>query len=867
MRGIDRLVLGALQGLVLLLPLFLGGRQTTAVAAGCFVVIVLLFLTARERRRRAESAAAPGLLALAGFSAWALLSTVPLPPWLLESISPATADLYARTLPGWPEGGAWTSWRPLAISPYEVATALSKLSIGLGAFAVIVAFPWRVDAWREEEPRAYVVGRLLFTVLLGGVLVAALGLIERGSGNGFVMWITDEFAPLGRASGPFVNPNHYAAWLEMVIPIALAYTLALVGRMYRRIAARAQAGRGMGVRARRAWVSALVAHQQKLWPSLVAAVGVFVLVIAHAASESRGGRAALLAGLAVAAVGLLVRAVRADAARPLGKWTAVVAPAALVAAAIASAGLWAATQSEVAASGMDAAGDMSLGARLAAASLTTRIVADFPWTGTGLGSFLHAFRPYQAPPLETGILDHAHNDYLELAAETGLLGVAFAALFAIAVIAALTRRRNEASSREVAPWTHRGHGEDRPAGFEVPEWRLALREQHIVRWGIAGGVAAVLVHSLVDFGLRMPANLLLFMVLLGILVLAAGPGRPARAHGLVVVLAVFVLAAVPQVANRVLVAADRAPLSPADAVERAELLMAEEGEEGQPRAIALVERAIDGSPAFREAHEVHAQVLGPGPEGDDALRRALAIHPWSVEVRDDLGLRLWSDGKRADGAAELEESMRRYPWFPAHTYLTYPEEPPTEPTAAEAIRKLTEPDELNIQLAALDPEMAAAIERGLRRALNESFGGATRAGIVDQLATLLELRGRYADAGALLEGAANSTFEPTEFLARAARNYLKAEDDAAAEKALLAAVLSGPDQGVLYRQLAVKVYAPRGDFDTAAAVLAAAQQNAIDLMPVYEGVTEVLEQRKAAERSQGLPVAGLANVSIEEVAP
>src|SRR5262249_12982636 len=141
------------------------------------------------------------------------LSTVPMPPWLLGWLSPETAHLYARMLPGWPDGGEWTRWRPFAIGPYDVATTLSKISIGLGAFAVIVAFPWRIDAWRDEEPRAYVSGRLLATVLAGGVLVAVIGLVERGSSNGFVMWVTDELAPVGRASGPFVNPNHYAAWL------------------------------------------------------------------------------------------------------------------------------------------------------------------------------------------------------------------------------------------------------------------------------------------------------------------------------------------------------------------------------------------------------------------------------------------------------------------------------------------------------------------------------------------------------------------------------------------------------------------------------------------------------------------------------
>lgn len=848
MSGIDRLVLLALQALLLLLPLFLGGRQTTAVAIGCGVILVLLAITVRERARRENAPQAPGLFALAGFCLLALLSTVPLPPTLLEWLSPATARLYARALPGWPDGGVWQSWQPLAISPYEVATTLSKISIGLGAFAVLVAFPWRTDAWREEDPRTYVAGRILFTVLAGGVLVAALGLLERGSPNGFVMWFSEELAPVDRASGPFVNPNHYAAWLEMVIPLAAAYGVALIGRLYRRIAARAEVGQGMGVRARRAWVSALVAHQQKLWPSLVALVCLLLLVIAHTASGSRGGQAALLAGLGVAGAGLVAHAGRAPGRSRFWRWASVAAPAALVVAAVASLGFWAIAQSDLSESA--GGGDMSLGARFAAASLGSGIVADFPLVGTGLGSFLHAFRPYQAPPLETGILDHAHNDYLEIAAETGLLGVGLIALFAVGVFLAVRQRReDEASARALAPRGYRS--EDRPSGFETPEWRLALRQHHLLRWGIAGGIAAILVHSFVDFGLRMPANLLLLMVLLGALVLVAGPARPGRANALVAVLALFLIAALPQIANWTLVSAGRMPISPSEQLDRADFLLAEEGEEGRPRAVALVERAIEAAPAYREAHEMLASAYGPGPEGDAALRRALDLHPWSVEVRDDLGLRLWEEENRAEGAAEIEESMRRYPWFQAHTYLTLPLEAPSgDPTPEETLRSLTEPDALSTQLATLDPEMAAAIERGLRRAMDERLGGSERTQIVDQLATLLELRERWADAGELLREEAGISTEQTELLARAAKNYLKAKDDVAAEKSLLAAVMSGPDQGALYRQLAVNVYAPRGEFDTAAAVLSVAQRNAIDLMPVYEGVTEVLAKRKAAERSE-----------------
>ena len=85
------------------------------------------------------------------------------------------------------------------------------------------------------------------------------------------------------------------------------------------------------------------------------------------------------------------------------------------------------------------------------------------------------------------------------------------------------------------------------------------------------------------------------------------------------------------------------------------------------------------------------------------------------------------------------------------------------------------------------------------------------------------------------------------FLARAARNAIRARDLGTAETTLLAALADNPDQGRLYRDLAVEVYAARGDFADAETVLAAGERNAIDMLPVHRGMTEFLARRAAVE--------------------
>src|SRR5262249_56554349 len=76
-------VLCALQGTLLGLPPFLGGRQALGLVAGGLVVMTLLALTLLERRRSGHPLP-PGAGALAGFLALGLATALPLPPALID---------------------------------------------------------------------------------------------------------------------------------------------------------------------------------------------------------------------------------------------------------------------------------------------------------------------------------------------------------------------------------------------------------------------------------------------------------------------------------------------------------------------------------------------------------------------------------------------------------------------------------------------------------------------------------------------------------------------------------------------------------------------------------------------------------------
>src|SRR5439155_402129 len=131
-------------------------------------------------------------------------------------------------------------------------------------------------------------------------------------------------------------------------------------------------GRGIGVRGRRAWVAVLVVHQQRLWPPLVAAGAALLMTVAHLASGSRGGVAALLVGLAVAGAGILAR----QATR--WRWAPAVLPLVLLVGGGASVGGWAMADGDGRERAATGPGAVSLATRLAVSAEGSGIVRDHP---------------------------------------------------------------------------------------------------------------------------------------------------------------------------------------------------------------------------------------------------------------------------------------------------------------------------------------------------------------------------------------------------------------------------------------------------------------------------------------------------------
>src|SRR5262249_8079753 len=133
------------------------------------------------------------------------------------------------------------------------------------------------------------------------------------------------------------------------------------------------------------------------------------------------------------------------------------------------------------------AGWSELNARRGAWADAADVARRFPLTGTGLDTYRTAMVLYQRHDMEH-FYSEAHNDYLQLAAEGGLL-LTIPAAICLVLCAAAVRRRFVHETSVAAHW---------------------------LRVGAVTGLAAVALQDTVDFSLQMPGNAALFAVLCGI---------------------------------------------------------------------------------------------------------------------------------------------------------------------------------------------------------------------------------------------------------------------------------------------------------------------------------------------------------------
>ncbi len=326
---------------------------------------------------------------------------------------------------------------------------------------------------------------VVWALLAAGSAEALLGVyqfLRRVGPEGFVL-----FGRFMRAYGHFAQPNPFAGYLGLSLP--MAYSLALEALTAWRSEVRTAQ---VSVRA------ALV----RLAPHVVAMVAFAVMLAAMVMSWSRGGWVGMAAALLAITVLRSRRAFVTALAAGL-----VVAYLLLIGGAqhLPSTLITRIADFVPYLSGLDVTAvevtdaNWAVIERMAHWQAALGMFTDHPWLGVGIGNYPVVYSEYALGRWQDP-LGHAHNYYLNIAAEAGVLGLgAYLTLFAACTVYAWRVIQRLGTRAQVTTQCQAGRG-DESAASEVEAFGRAQYRMPTVRagqrfwWAVALGALGVLVH-------------------------------------------------------------------------------------------------------------------------------------------------------------------------------------------------------------------------------------------------------------------------------------------------------------------------------------------------------------------------------------
>mgnify|MGYP000619199596 CR=1 FL=1 len=329
-----------------------------------------------------------------------------------------------------PEGEV-LSWNRLTRDPAATAAAATQLALVWAYFILVTLSTHSLARMRALE-----------VALLGnGAALALLGIVNALSWTGPILWT---FAPDSPSFGPYANRAHFSTLMAMLLPLGLARGLSE--------GASQRGERALLVVALALMVAAVGVAASRAGVVLILMSGIVVpLVMGRGGGRRVLGRACLILALAIG-LGIGIGGEKLGE-RVIGRFR-----------------------------------DDAIAVRSEIWRTTLRMIAEHPAFGVGLGAFATMYPHYDS---SNGLrrTAEAHNDYLQLLAETGIAG----GLIGLGFLLFLVRSMRRALSRTAG----------------TPQWSLAV--------GASVGIAAGLLHSLVDFGLQITANALVFLSLVAVL--------------------------------------------------------------------------------------------------------------------------------------------------------------------------------------------------------------------------------------------------------------------------------------------------------------------------------------------------------------
>lgn len=346
------------------------------------------------------------------------------------------------------------SWAVLAFAGYAVGRYLT-CDVGyvgrqelLRILVYAVLFLAVLNHLHRQES-TQIIGFTLFGL---AVLISFYAVYQFVTGSDRVWNVHSGY--VGRGSGTYICPNHLAGWLEMLLPLAVAY--ALVGR-------------------------------GKPLTKILISYAALVMMAGIAVTASRGSWIAV--GLALIGLALLLLT-----QRPFRL------PATFLLVLLIVGGVLAVKQTDYFKKRIDktfAAGKVDFNTRAVMWDSAVRMWRDHVWFGVGPGHYDLRFRVYRPTSVQLQP-ERAHNEYLNVLADWGVIGAALVAV----TLGLLT-------VGVIKVWPHVQKGDRAFASNASDKFAFVL--------GAVAGLIALLLHSVVDFNLQIPANAIVAATLMALL--------------------------------------------------------------------------------------------------------------------------------------------------------------------------------------------------------------------------------------------------------------------------------------------------------------------------------------------------------------
>ncbi len=418
--------------------------------------LALLLLIVHLLGHKGSFYSVPGLLPLLFFLLYIVFQIIPLPPNLIEWLSPSAFQIH-HTVNQICDIDAWMT---LSVNKKATLTELARYS------TYVLFYVLTVQLLKEKS----LLQTAALSIVLFGGLLAFSSILQ--------FYLTEDMALWFRHSpnnsivvGPYANHNHYAGLMEMIFPVVLGLFL-----FYRPRIRNTSLIKGI----------AEMMSQEKANIHILIGMAALLIIISIFVSLSRGAMLSTCLALIFFTYMMLNRRI--------SKSNTLVILSVIILSALAI-GWFGWDQIFERFASLKKAQGVIYESRLDFWKDTADIIKHNPVTGTGIGTFSHYY-PLHRTIISDRFLTHAHNDYLELLAEAGIIGFILVSAFLISLFYKTFRvfkKRRDA--------------------FSI-----------YLFMGCITGIISILFHSFVDFNLHIGANGLWFFFLAGLAVSAANTG-------------------------------------------------------------------------------------------------------------------------------------------------------------------------------------------------------------------------------------------------------------------------------------------------------------------------------------------------------